>query len=196
LILSILEWLGFLVLDFILALIVIALYLELKGKYFRILLQRPVNTQWFGILPDHFNPAPMWVTRIRGPFPLPSALADYGLISLKAGDIILRGRPHRAAYQSLSFYPNTRPRLGSAAPSVMEFEDLMLEEDGSYIIHICKQKDQDIKNWLDSKSNRGGMLVLRSYRPEPGTKIEYPSVELEGKLVQDKRSFVFMESIQ
>jgi hypothetical protein len=184
---------GFVLLDFILALVFIALYLEFKGGYFRILLQRPVNTKWFGILPDHPNPAPMWVTRIRGPFPLPSALADYGLISVKQGGIILQGRPNRAAYQSLSFYPNTRPRLGSAAPSVMEFEDLILEEDGSYIIHINDKKHPSMRNWLDSQSTRGGLLALRSYGPEPGSTIEYPSVELEGKLVQDKVSFIHME---
>ena len=192
-IISILEWVSFVLLDFVLVLVFIAFYLELKGGYFRTLLQRPVNTKWFGILPDHPNPAPMWITRVRGPFPLPSALADYGLISLKAGEIILRGRPNRAVYQSLSFYPNTRPRLGSAAPSVMEFEELILEEDGSYVLHISKRKDQKAKNWLDSRISRGGMIVLRSYRPEPGTVIEYPSVELDGKLVQGNNSFVFGE---
>lgn len=190
---TILKWTGFIILDFAIALVIIAVYLEIKGNYCSILLQRPVNTEWFGIVPEHSNPAPMWVTRIRGPYPLPAGLADYGIISIASGDVVLRGHPNPAAYQSLSYYPNTYPRLGSAAPSVLDYEDLFLEEDGTYIIHISNQKQSKMKNWLDSQSAPGGMIAFRSYRPEAGAIIEYPSVELEGKVIQDKKSIVFGE---
>lgn len=191
---TLLKWTGFLLLDFIIALLLLGSYLELKGNYTSILLQKPVNTEWFGIVPEHPIPAPMWVTRIRGPFPLPNGLADYGIISVSDGDVILRGELNQAAYQSLSFYPNSYPRLGSAAPSVMDFEDLELEEDGSYVIHINDLKQAGMKNWLDSQSAPGGMIALRSYRPNPGSAIEYPAVQVAGKLIQEKTTIVLGET--
>ena len=122
---TLIKWISFIIVDLLIAICLIATYLEIKGGYFNILLQRPVDTGWFGIVPEHPNPAPMWITRIRGPFPLPSGLADYGIISVSDGEVVLKGQPNTAAYQSLSFYPNTYLRLGSASPSIIDFENLI-----------------------------------------------------------------------
>ena len=191
---TLLKWTGIVFLDILIALMLLGTYLELKGNYTSILLQKPVDTKWFGIVPEHPISAPMWVTRIRGPFPLPHGLADYGIISVSDGNVILKGEPNHAAYQSLSFYPNSYPRLGSAAPSVLDFENLELDDDGTYVIHISNQKQAGMKNWLDSQSAPGGMIALRSYRPFPGSTIEYPSVQVAGKLIQDKKLIILGET--
>ena len=185
------KWTGILLLDLLLALLIIAVWLEVKGSYFSIILQRPVNTEWFGILPKNYNPAPTLVTRIRGPFPLPAGLADYGVISVAKGEVVLRGRKHTAAYQSLAFYPNTHFRLGSAPPSVLDFENINTDGEGNYVIHISVKKDAHMQNWLDLQGDKGGLLALRSYRPKPGEMLSYPAVEVGGELLQKEQSRVF-----
>lgn len=180
------KWGLFILLDLAAAFIILASYLEIKGNYFSIILQKPVNSNWFGIVPDHPNPAPNLLVRIRGPFPLPGGLADYGVISVTGGVVLLRGQPNQSAYQSMAFYPNTQFRMGSAAPSTLDFKDLQLEEDGSYKISISQERGAEVKNWLDSQGEKGGMIALRTYRPASGTLIEYPTVELDGKVIQEK----------
>ena len=46
----IMKWTGILLLDLLLALLVIIIWREVNGSYFSIILQSPVNTEWFGIL--------------------------------------------------------------------------------------------------------------------------------------------------
>ena len=187
----IMKWTGILLLDLLLALLVLVIWLEINGSYFSIILQRPVNTEWFGILPENHNPAPTLVTRIRGPFPLPAGLADYGIISVAEGDVVLRGRLHAAAYQSLAFYPNTHFRLGSAPPSVLDFENIDADAEGNYVIHISAHKESYMQNWLDLQGDNGGLIALRSYRPKLGEELSYPSVEVAGELLQKEQSRVF-----
>ena len=185
------KWGLFILVGLTVAFIVLASYLEIKGNYFSIILQRPVNSNWFGIVPGHPNPAPNLLVRIRGPFPLPVGLADYGVTSVVAGNVVLRGQPNQSAYQSMAFYPNTHFRMGSAAPSTLDFKDLQLEEDGRYKISISQERGEGMKNWLDAQGEKGGMIALRTYRPASGTLIEYPAVELDGKIIQEKYERIF-----
>ena len=185
------KWTGFILIDILIALVLISVWLEVKGNYFSIIMQRPVNTEWFGIVPEHPNPPPVLVTRIRGPFPLPAGLADYAIISVAEGNIILRGQKVSSAYQSLSFYPNTYLRLGSASPSILDFENIITDEDGNYEIHLSAEKQDYMENWFHLNGQKGGMIALRSYRPPYGEKLIYPSVELNGKIIQEEQVLIF-----
>jgi len=185
------KWTGFIIIDILIALVLISVWLEVKGNYFSIIMQRPVNTEWFGIVPEHPNPPPVLVTRIRGPFPLPAGLADYAIISITEGDVILRGEKMSSAYQSLAFYPNTYLRLGSASPSILDFENIITDEDGIYEIHLSAEKQDYMENWLHLNGQKGGMIALRSYRPPYGEKLIYPSIELNGKIIQEEQVRIF-----
>ena len=112
-------------------------------------------------------------------------------ISVAEGNIILRGQKVSSAYQSLSFYPNTYLRLGSASPSILDFENIITDEDGNYEIHLSAEKQDYKENWFHLNGQKGGMIALRSYRPPYGEKLIYPSVELNGKIIQEEQIRIF-----
>jgi len=65
----------------------------------------------------------------------------------------------------------------------LDFDTMTLESDSTYIVYISPIRENYMKNWLDSQGSNGGGIVLRTYKPKTNTMLHYPSVELDGVLL-------------
>ena len=133
--------------------------------------------RWHTVTPGYPDSLPRESLIMIAPYPLPKSVG-YAAVTHVFLDtrepIVLKGRPPRAHSWSVAFYPPRRRLVLASRPAALDSADMRLDPDGGYRITISAARQDG--NWLDTKGAHRGFVVIRCYRPEPGTRVILPGV--------------------
>jgi hypothetical protein len=144
-----LKMAGFLVADFLIALLLLQAYF---GWYRGLLFvdRGSEHPDWLNITPGYADTIPDLFLTHYSPWVLPREqnFSSIAGVSIQPGrPIVLKGKPNQVRYWSFVFYPANAAKHTNTLPS-LDSSRIELDPDGSYVVTLSPTKVS--KNWIDT----------------------------------------------
>ena len=179
---------GFLVVDFLIALLLLQAYF---GWYRGLLFvdKGSEHPAWLNVTPGCPDTIPDLFLTHYSPWVLPKEQNFSSIVgvSIHPGrPVVLKGTPNQARYWSFVFYPANAAKHTNSLPS-LDSSRIELNPDGSYVITLSPTKVD--KNWIDTGDASGGLLFMRNYVPARDSAITLPAIYYGDKLMRPAKEY-------